>query len=489
MSSLFSKVWSAGEKLLASDLNANFNETFKQSLTASGAISANDVVKVASANTVKKIGASAQETGASVSTSPSHTQALKFMPMDTAGLYLHFSGGDKDNSAVLYAQVRTMNAGETDFTNGSEATVEGSAVYWYDVCKIGAGKFLVIYQQGASSGIKCRVLTVSGTTITVGSATTIETTGDSSAWNSCCKLNTDKALITYRKDSNGYLVCQVLTVSGTTITTNTPVDIKTTSSSHRMVVRQLATDSACIVYNLSSPNTLYGKVITVSSTTPSLGSEQTIDNTSGSRYMIGMETVNSTKLILVYGDDGGGAFNDRCSHIAVSGNTLTKSGYIALASARSTWYFGFAIIGNTALVADHINNTSYRLTYINTAGTDPVEISNQTLSCNDISGINEGIGLVQVSPYIYVIGTSNAVGDYIVKLTQETGPVGLAESDIADTVAGNILMRYHVHTLSGITLSPGTIYYNNDNGALTTKSSSRNVAVGIAISTTKILIT
>lgn len=70
------------------------------------------------------------------------------------------------------AQVCTINAGETDFTNGTEAIIYNTSngCNYYDICTIGVNKFLLIFQAnsaGTGGGIKAVVITVSGITVTV----------------------------------------------------------------------------------------------------------------------------------------------------------------------------------------------------------------------------------------------------------------------------------------------------------------------------------
>ena len=56
-------------------------------------------------------------------------------------------------------------------------------------------------------------MTLSGTTLTVGTATTIETAGNTSAQPTIVKVDTNKCLISYRKDSDGKQYVQVLSIS------------------------------------------------------------------------------------------------------------------------------------------------------------------------------------------------------------------------------------------------------------------------------------
>lgn len=97
---------------------------------------------------------------------------------------------------MLYAQVR-YSTDEATFSNGGEQTIyaTGSGCNVYDVCQIDTDKFLVIFQTntaGSGVGIKCVVISVSGSTITMGSIVTIESTGQINCAPSCAKVDTNK---------------------------------------------------------------------------------------------------------------------------------------------------------------------------------------------------------------------------------------------------------------------------------------------------------
>lgn len=102
---------------------------------------------------------------------------------------------------------------------GTEVSVETTGCTGtLDICTLSTSAALIAYEMGAS-GLRSRVLTVSGTTITVGSATTSTTFGaNSNAGVRCCALSAGVALIAYQNRSTNitYLVCA--TISGTTIT-------------------------------------------------------------------------------------------------------------------------------------------------------------------------------------------------------------------------------------------------------------------------------
>jgi len=69
---------------------------------------------------------------------------------------------------------------------------------------------------------------------------------------------------------------QRLTISTTTITTNTPVAVYTTSTNISTIACDLTTNSVLLIHDTGGSSTVFGHVVTVSGTTPSLGAQQSI---------------------------------------------------------------------------------------------------------------------------------------------------------------------------------------------------------------------
>lgn len=467
----------------------------KESYTASGNINQNDSVYITSANTVKSIYPSAMGTGSSISTPTISVTAPKDMPLSTNGYFLHISGGTTATSTPLKAQVRYINAGETDLSNGTEVPIysTGNGVRGYDVCSIGTDKFLFIFQTdtaGSPSGIKTVVATVSGTTITVGLVQGIETTGNFSWLPSCSKVDTDKGIIFYQKDSDQDIYAQVLTVSGTTISINTPVSVKANGGGGTNIVSaQYSTNNVVVAYSESGITIIYGRTISVSGTVPTINAEQTLVSIgSAGLYTMGIRAISATKFLFAYWENNVPT-NTKILNIALSGSTLTPSSTINGTTARSATYFGMHVISsNYALFLEYASSNSMTLFFLDVSGTAPVQISTQNLSYISITLFHAN-SIVPISSWTYCVTSSSNDSDYIVKLTpSSTLNIGLAESSISDTTTGNILSRYNTQTLSGITLIPGSKYYIDSNSQPTLNSSLTSPTLGIAISTTKILV-
>lgn len=481
----------SGTSYPAGDGSAITGVDFKtESYTASGAINQNDSVYVTAANTVKSLYPSAMGTGSAISTGPSHVLTTKSLPLSVNGTYLNISGGYFNGSGVLYAQMRTINAGETDFSNNTEYTVygTGNGTRVFDVCSIGTDKFLFVFQAdtgGAAAGIKAVVATVSGGVVTVGSAVTVETTGALTSSVSCAKVDTDKGIIFYKDDAGNDLYMKVLSVSGTTITQNTQALVKAMSHVYDVSSVQLGTNSIAVTYSPSGTS-LFGSVITVSGTTPTAGAEQTVIAASeGYKHKITL--INASKLLLTYNEDFTNASYART--IAISGSTMTASSALTLESSIDQYAWGTSIIGTKyALVFARDTTTDNTLYFLDISGTLPSSISTQSLATSPETS-QYATCVVKVSPWTYMVTGALVDSDYIVKLTAPSSArIGVAQSSISDTASGVIMLRYKTQTLSGITLTPGSFYYTDDTGQPTINSSLTAPTLGIAISTTKILL-
>ena len=473
--------------------------TYKQYVTqtANGDIAANDAVYPTAANTVKSLYPTDKGTGTTITTSPSHAASQKQMPLSTSGLFLHVVGGDGGSSgnSVLYAQVRSINAAETDFSNGSEATIYSTSngVHFFDICQISTDKFLIIYQtntSGSPVGIKAVVITVSGTTITVGTAVTIETTGALARQVACATVDTDKGAIFYQKDSDSDLYVQILTVSGTTITTNTAVLVKAMTNACSVVAGQLATNSVLVLYTENSTSSnIYAKTVTVSGTTPTVNAEQTLVAVSSNRTL-GLAIASSTKALMCYSESGTPT-NDQVCILTISGATVTKGSNLALGSNRNDFtYFGMVTIGTKyAMVGKVTTNTTYSVYFLDITGATPTSVSSESFGMSSTAGIHNSVSIVKVSPWTYVAISAQGDSDVLIKLTpSSTIKSGVANAAIANAATGTILHRYRTHTLSGITLTPASTYYVDDTGQPTTKSSLTSQIYGVALSTTDMLI-
>lgn len=462
------------------------------SYTAGDDILQNDSVYMTAADTVNKMVPSTIGTPVVTTTAPTNSGSQKrSLKMPTNGVYMHFNGGYSATAAVLSAQKRTLNTAETDFSNESAFNLyaTGNGTRHYDVCSLGSDKFLAIFQcdtAGAAAGIRAVVATSSGT---VGSAVVLESTGVLGEQVACAQVDTDKAALFYRKDSDGDLYVQIVTVSGTTITTNTPVLIKAFSNSNLLVTAdQLATNEVILVYQDGSSSTvaMFGRTISVSGTTPTVNPENTVEASgSSSGVKVGIKALSSTKALMMY-SDGAGSVNDNARHLNISGTTITASSTLTLGAARSTDYYGITGVSTTRALVTVVTGSQIITYYLNTSATAPTQIASVTITTGSpvVSA-----SVVKVAPYTYAISAGQVTLPYIAKLTPQTARIGIAQNNIASAASGVVMQRFIRQTLAGGSLTAASIYYIDDTGQPTTDSSLTAPQLGISTSTTKILLT
>lgn len=316
-------------------------------------------------------------------------------------------GGDKfvflntqTSDDSLYATVGSINTSTKTVTIGTSVAVTAdiTASTSFCVCKLDTDKFIVFYAEDASATIvKYRVGTVSGTTITFGSATTFATSATNlQGVMACEQISTDKGIMVYLSttqtdaraiafttsgtvatagtpsaigttlDDGADIIIrkcgtdkfalvsstriQIGTLSGTTITlgTDTAYGSATTTAMYYNEVKSPATDVLVIHYNKSS--VMYAIACTISGTTPTFGSELNTTLTGNSNN--GMYIESSTVTL-----HSTNASSGKMVKITRSGTTLTLSGVIieTIASSAPEKLLG---MDNGYVIGINVNSTT-----------------------------------------------------------------------------------------------------------------------------------
>jgi hypothetical protein len=185
--------------------------------------------------------------------------SLSADPNDTNKLVLSYF----DQTAAS-GKVVILTRSSTTLTAGTAVTFDSTGQYFgnieYD--PITANRFLLVWSHGAASMVKAVVGSVSGTTISLGTILDVHaahTTGIDVAFD---PNNANLAVISYYNSGAGNpLMLTQLTLSGTTLTTLTPVVVKSTNTTYS-VVGYTSTQSGKIVQAFSDENnSRYGTAI------------------------------------------------------------------------------------------------------------------------------------------------------------------------------------------------------------------------------------
>lgn len=461
--------------------------------TASGDIAQYDYVYANGANTAKTVQPTAVLSQSSPSTSFTGSELTKAFKYN-ATKQVYFVGGDDNDNQELNVYIGTVNSAGTDVSFSAKTTLQALA-FNFSVCELSLGHYIVIFQDsnaGAADGIKVLSVTYDGSSVTVGSATVLETTGSTSTFPACSTLDSSRALLVYRRDSDFFIAGQVISVSGNTISTNTVGVIKSTAGTWRISAVNLDTDKTFVSYDTNGTTTVRGAVVSTSGTSvTATGAEATISSSSDWSYAPAFR-IATNKVFVMYRDQGSSTSKYQTNIITNSGTTLTVGAqtvapndngtngvgqYGSYVSLNDNLQLGLFVNGWTQAVPD-----AYKVHMLDMSGTTlSVVSSSSTFTCS--SGVP---CLVKLQPFIY--GSYGNSCKQIINLTNPTETrLGVAMTAIANTVSGGISLPYR--TVSGfVGLTPATLYYTDDDGSYTTESSIYTREYGVAINSTTMLI-
>lgn len=204
-------------------------------------------------------------------------------------LYWSACDATTDKIAVVYANDPNTDEGEvraatvsgtTIGTWGTAQDISGTQdLEQFDCAGISTNKIAVSYNnEGNSDTGESVAISFSGTTATVGAINDWATTDYNPEYVSVTKLGTDKFLTCSNPQDDDTGVCFASTVSGTTITHGTAALFANNDLDTSTDVAYMANDQFALTYQDGPADLTYVRAGTVSSTTVSFGAAQAIDN-------------------------------------------------------------------------------------------------------------------------------------------------------------------------------------------------------------------
>jgi len=398
----------------------------------------------------------------------------------------------RDNGSAGYGTACILDVSGSSITAGTPVTFESASVYYISVIRLTDTKALVAYQDRGDSnkGTSC-ILTVSGTSISVGSKTIFE--AGATHYVSATMLTATKAMVVYRDAGNsGYGTSCILTVSGTSITAVTPVIFESVSIYYCKVTALSAT-KAIVAYYGTGSQPITAVVLDVSGTSITAGTPAAFTPTSGVGT-IAITTLSTTKALVVYQDNGNSGYGSS-RVITVSGSSI---------SAGSTTIFESA--STSSIAVTKLTDTKGLVTY-----RDEPNSSNGTSCILDVSGTSITAGTPVVFEAATTLGTSvTALTPTKALVTYyDGGNSNYGTSCILDNVIGTSLTSTNfvgmstaaytngqtatVAVLGGISsnqtsLTIGATYYVQADGTLSTTADTPSVIAGRAVSATTLIL-
>ena len=352
---------------------------------------------------------------------------------------------DAGNSYYGTAIVGTVSG--TSISFGSETVFAGNGASNYNAIAYDASaqKVVVAFQDdGNSSHGYAAVGTVSGTSISFGSATAYETA--TSAYQQIAyDANAEKVVIAYSDGGNSNKGTAVVgTVSGTSISFGTPVEVQGTGNGYGHSTLAYHDDAQKLVFAYQDVgNSNYGTAVvgTVSGTSISFGTEVVLESNS-------------------------------CDSFSAVYHTVAKEMAIAY---RGTSNNAFVIVGTVSGTSISFNTAvQFESTSTEMSGAYHTSEQKIVIGYRDYGNSNYGQALV----YQIAFDSTN--------LTSENF-IGFAENDCTDNGLATIQLGGSVNDKQ-TSLTAGQTYFVQRDGTIGTTAASPSVTAGTAVSSTEILV-
>lgn len=189
-----------------------------------------------------------------------------------------------EDSSVLHVAVATISADDSTISFGTPVSVDtnNTSPGARNICKLAEDKFVITYTDNGDTKIEAVAGTVSGTTISLGSKVDIDSAGSYNGGPSVCQIEEDKFAVIYSPSATT-IEMVVCTVSGTVITVGAAQSVATVASRYQdgeRVIKVAEGKVVCIYLDNDTSDTAKAKAATISGTTATFGSEATLLTTS-----------------------------------------------------------------------------------------------------------------------------------------------------------------------------------------------------------------
>jgi hypothetical protein len=402
---------------------------------------------------------------------------------------------DRDNAEYGTAVVGTVSG--TSISFGTPVVFESGGTHYTNVAyDANAQKVVIVFQDEVNSSYGTAIVgTVSGTSISFGSATVFESASTryiGIAYDS----GAQKVVIAYKDAGNSsYGTAIVGTVSGTSISFGTAVVFESAESEHISVAYDSDSQKVIIGYR-DNGNSNYGTGIvgTVSGTSISFGSAVVFDAVTAIRNAVAYDA-NAQRVVIAYREasstDQGMAVVGTVSGTSISFGTPAefdaKGDFISAVYDATAQRVVIAYQDRAdtygKVVACTVSDTSITFTSPSTfesANTEYVanaydsSAGKVVIAYRDLDNNDYGTSVVYQTPH-----TAK-------NLTSENF-IGFAENDCTDNGLATIQLGGSVNDKQ-TSLTAGQTYFVQTDGTISTTAGSPSVTAGTAVSSTEILV-
>lgn len=239
-----------------------------------------------------------------------------------------YSDGVSGNTV---ARTITISASGALTANAVTANFGSSAGGSDQMALVALSSTSAILVHGSGANMEARYLTVSGTTVTVNSPTTLTRSSSVASDIDIAKIDSTKGLYVCETTSPNGVEAVVLSVSGTAITENTIVAVGAAANKFNTQCSVYSTTKSIVTYVEDTTNRAQGAIVDISGTTLTANTEKYIDTytvspTDGRHYNINL---TGTKAVVGYSDTVGAGDIDRVSNVLTLNGTTFNVGTVA----------------------------------------------------------------------------------------------------------------------------------------------------------------
>jgi len=463
---------------------------------ASGAITAGKPLIVEADGDVTQVAASAAAAGTAV-VFESANLADTSTVYDSNAQKVVVVYNDAGNSYYGTAIVGTVDPSDNSISYGTAVVFESASTSplaaTFDSSN---NKVVIAYNDGGNSSYGTGIVgTVSGTSISFGSATVFEsaqTVQISAAYDA----NAGKVVVAYRDNGNsGYGTSIVGTVSGTSISFGTAVVFESASTEYTAIAYDSNAQKVVIAYE-DDANSDYGTAIvgTVSGTSISFGSAAVFESAAVEFTSVAYDA-NAQKVVIAYQDSGNSNYGTAVVG-TVSGTSITFGSAVVFENGRADKIN--AVYDSNAqqvVIAYKDDDNSSKVTVVSgTVSGTSISFSTPFVveegNSNEVSAAYDSNANRTVMAYKDSdnsdYGTAVVFKNSSTNLTSENY-IGIAEYAASDTATATVLVKGGVSTAQS-SLTPGQAYFVQGDGTIGTSAGSPSVTAGTAVTSTKLIV-
>jgi len=442
-----------------------------------------------------------QEAGTSVEYESDKNSSSKTAAIvhDTTNNKILIVYGDAANSDYGTAVVGTVSG--TSISFGTPVVFESAYARFgsnqHQCATFIDGKIVIVYADGGNSNVGTAIVgTVSGTSISFGSAVVFNSGNTYEGAVVCTDTVNNKVIVAYRDEGNSnYGVACVGTVSGTSISFGSEHTFRSAAVFSTSIGFDASAGAAVVAYRDSSAGK--AQVLTVSSTSVSSGSAVNFNSSANTTNNNVVYDSNAQKTVIVY-VDGGNSAKGTAIVGTVSGTSIS---------------FGSEVVFNAATTAQVGATFDSNVNRIVIAYSDGGSLGNFTTGV--VSGTSITFGQTETqfaafNPFYNVLcfdstnkkcvvaymKGSSAYDNLSAVLTPEGNIpnlttenfVGFMDGATLDGTNGEILSSCSI-ARNQTSLTPGQTYFvSPSDGALSLTAGSPSVTAGTAISATELIV-